>query len=102
MTRPAQEDQAHMTDISIPPEALEAAAKELYEVHPYTDEDDDVIPWEELHMIDKEEHLDFARSACLAMLKAWPGIETKGTPMFPTLIRTIILPLPTENPDAES
>lgn len=66
-----------MTDITIPPEALEAAAKELYEVHPYTDEDDDVIPWEELHMIDKEEHLDFARSACLAMLKAWPGMEIK-------------------------
>ena len=88
-----------MTDITMPPEALEAAAKELYEVHPYTDEDDDVIPWEELHMIDKEEHLDFARSACLAMLKAWPkavfAIEANNAPC-------IFLPLPMENTTAES
>ena len=75
-----------MTDITIPPEAEEAAAKELYEVHPYTDEDDDVIPWEELHMIDKEEYLDSARAACRAMLKAWPGAY--GPP------DAIILPLP--------
>lgn len=36
-----------------------------------------------------------------AAINAWPGIETKGTPMFPTLIRTIILPLPKENTNAE-
>lgn len=33
----------------------------------------------------------------IAAINAWPGIETKGAPMFPTLIRTIILPLPKEN-----
>ena len=82
-----------MTDITIPPKALEGAAKELYEVHPYTDEDDDVIPWEELHMIDKEEYLDSAHSACRAMLRNWPG-------MFPQVGyhgMEIILPLPQEN-----
>jgi hypothetical protein len=86
-----------MTDTTIPPEALEAAAKELYEVHPYTDEDDDVIPWEELYMIDKEEYLDFARSACLAMLKAWPGMMhiIEGEPGRESA--EIILPLPKEN-----
>jgi hypothetical protein len=97
-----------MTDITVPPEALEAAAKELYEVDPYIDEDDDVIPWEELYMIDKEKYLDFALSACLAMLKAWPGIITK--PATPdgqwthnaTIWAHIILPLPMENTNAES
>ena len=42
-------------------------------------------------------YMHVARLSCLAMLKAWPGMETKGTPMFPALIRTIILPLPKEN-----
>ena len=86
-----------MSDITIPPEAVEAAAKELYEVDTYTDDDDDDIPWEELHMIDKEEYLDYARSACLAMLKAWPGMlgMTEGEPGRES--REIILPLPKEN-----
>ena len=84
-----------MTNITIPPEALEAAAKELYEVHPYTDEDDDVIPWEELYMVDKKEHLDSARYACLAMLKAWPGMEIE---MF-VEEDYLYLPLPKEKPD---
>ena len=85
-----------MTDITIPPEALEAAAKELYEVDTYTDDDDDDIPWEELHMIDKEEYLDYARSACLAMLKAWPGVAVQGTRPHFRDGPQIILPL-TEN-----
>ena len=101
MTRPAQEDQAHMTDISIPPEALEAAAKELYEDHPYTDEDDDVIPWEELYMVDKKEHLDSARYACLAMLKAWPGIEVRQMYSVWSSKHGIILPLPAETTNVE-
>ena len=84
-----------MTNITIPPEALEAVAKELYEVHPYTDEDDDVIPWEELHMIDKEEYLDSARAACIAMLKAWPGMHEAKSDRLNCQI--IILPLPKEN-----
>ena len=86
-----------MTDITIPPEALEAVAKELYEVHPYTDEDDDVIPWEELFMIDKEEYLDSAHSACLAMLKSWPGMMhiIEGEPGRENA--EIILPLTQEN-----
>jgi hypothetical protein len=45
-------------------------------------------------MIDKEEYLDFARSACLAMLKAWPGMEIEMVFMEEDYL---ILPLPAEN-----
>ena len=87
-----------MTNITIPPEALEAAAKELYEVDTYTDDDDDDIPWEELHMIDKEEYLDYARSACLAMLKAWPGMQhCRWNELNAAFSSHLILPLPKEN-----
>ena len=57
-----------MTDITIPPEALEAAAKVL---HAHAEIFDDV-PWDDLSANDQEAYMDEARAACLAMLKAWP------------------------------
>jgi hypothetical protein len=81
-----------MSDITIPPEALEAAAKIL---HAHAEIFDDV-PWEDLSDADQEAYMDEARAACLAMLNAWPGMtwacRGKGTP--PHLL---FLPLPTEN-----
>ena len=53
-----------MTDIQIPPEALEAAARALA--------DDAKLNWDDIpyeHTVIRRE----ARAACLAMLNAWPG-----------------------------
>ena len=55
-----------MTDITIPPEALEAAAKALAA--------DAKLNWDDIpysHNI----LLSEARTACLAMIKAWPGVH---------------------------
>ncbi len=67
-----------MTDITIPPEALEAAAKAMWKT-------DDPSQWE----------LGMAHAACLAMLKAWPDMQLSClTVEVPG--HKIILPLPTE------
>ena len=71
-----------MTDITIPPEALEAAAKAMWKTN-------DPSQWE----------LGMARAACLAMLKAWPGMDT-GPNIYGRQDAIIHLPL-TENADAE-
>lgn len=74
--------------IEIPPAALEAAARAIAaEMRVVTEID--VRAFE----LTPEEHAALARAACLAMLKAWPGISeiivgiNKGS---------IILPLPQE------
>lgn len=66
-----------MTDITIPPEALEAAAKAMWKTN-------DPSQWER----------GMARAACLAMLKAWPGMEIE---MVFVEENYLILPLPKEN-----
>jgi hypothetical protein len=74
-----------MTDITIPPEALEAAAKAMWKT-------DDPSQWE----------LGMARAACLAMLKAWPGMEHDQGALVTDIYRDpgkIILPLPKEASD---
>ena len=81
-----------MTDITIPPEALEAAAKVL---HAHAEIFDDV-PWDDLSANDQEAYMDEARAACLAMLNAWPGILPKLDGRY------LIIPLPQENTNAES
>jgi len=69
-----------MDNITIPPEALEAAARAI------EDADVGMVPSYE----------EAARAACLAMLKAWPGF------WIHPYTKAIILPLPTENTDAEA
>ena len=67
-----------MTDITIPPEALEAAIAAAIDAEPNIRD--------QLH------------AACLAMLKAWPGAVT-FTPhaaQWPFDAASVILPLPTE------
>jgi hypothetical protein len=68
-----------MTDITIPPEAVEAA-KAAYTAEIYKGQGT------------ATEYTAAMRAACLAMLKAWPGKCTADTVMFPH----IILPLPQE------
>lgn len=71
--------------ITLPPEALEAAAKEQASR--------DNVQWDDLNDLAKLIRLDDARAACLAMLRAWlmgsAELSDKGNPH-------IILPL-TEN-----
>lgn len=85
-----------MTDITIPPEALEAVAEAICDAEfwPGT--------WATL---DKESnevvvYRKQARAACLAMLRAWPqaGIDRHWMGAHP---KAIILPLTQENTDAE-
>lgn len=70
-----------MTDITIPPEALEALAMAILEI---TGEGID---------------MDEARAACLAMLKAWPGSYSLAENDSAEIrdVAVIILPLTTEN-----
>ena len=78
-----------MTDITIPPEALEAAARAHAKMNEGHDE------WWVLHV-------DKVRAACLAMLNAWPGMAVNdGCPVWHAYPH-IILSLPTENTDAEA
>lgn len=79
-----------MTDITIPPEALEAAAREICigmgsNPDALSCDGSGRLVW----MCWKAE----ARAACLAMLKAWPGMEWK---LYWRSLDEIILPLPQE------
>ena len=68
-----------MTDITIPPEALEAAVKAYFATK-------------------KDSYEGWINDACLAMLKAWPGMEyMMGDEAFP--FHHLILPLPKEASD---
>ena len=83
-----------MTDIAIPPEALEAVARVL---HDHAEIFDD-LPWEDLSEDDQECYIEEARAALQAGLKAWPGMYMKAYTEW-TEVR---LPLPKENTNAES
>lgn len=74
-----------MTDITIPPEALEAVAKIIKDSFFTNDSDAENV----------------ARAACLAMLKAWPGMDT-GPNIYGRQDAIIHLPLTQENTDAEA
>ena len=64
-----------MTDITIPAEAAKALAMAIYEI---TGEGID---------------MDEARAACLALLKAWPGMEQVPPQYGDRVPPVIILPL---------
>lgn len=84
-----------MSKITIPPEALEAAAMADFEAwrkyHHRTETWDDLLPEEQ------ESYRVAARAACLAMLEAWPGMGTVATEDHTGIWPKIILPLPQEN-----
>jgi len=81
--------------ITIPPEALEAAARAICEAENGPCE---CLP-DECGCTYWQAH---ARAAIAAALAAWPGWEGSWTGDGDTLRRTLILPLHTENPNAES
>lgn len=70
-----------MTDITIPKEALEAAARAI------ASDDGWPLGW--------EDYIDTARAACLAMLRNWPGMHPASDPPPARLI----LPLTQEKPN---
>ena len=80
-------------DINIPPEALEAAQRDAaVAIHRV------VEPDTRAHELTEDEVADIARAACLAMLRAWPGMSV--FPGMQTGTReteaSIILPIPKE------
>ena len=83
-----------MTDITIPPEALEAAARAIYGIleGPVANQDfsRQKRQWEQAQ--------ELARAACLAMLRAWPGVSTGYDTR--TFEDHIILPLDNTNAEA--
>ena len=81
-------------DITIPKEAIEAHAKALL-----THETWGLRSWSDLSDAEREERLEGSEVACLAMLKAWPGIIREpedapdGVVIPPMQFPYIILPL---------
>ena len=74
-----------MTDITIPPAALEAAARQI-------------CGYERDQDVDWREYIGHARAAITAALKAWPGMDVERF-MPDSGPYTIHLPLPTETSD---
>lgn len=75
-----------MINITIPPEALKAAARALREF--YSDEPVSVCDGVSYKA---------ARAACLSILNAWPGAFQTTTQINRDATEVLILPLPTEN-----
>lgn len=84
-----------MTDITIPPEALEAAAIVLMS-RLMVSQQDALHVWSGMYEPEKEQFRREARAACFAMLKAWPGMVEQFFPNSPLRPPGIFLPL-TEN-----
>ena len=86
-----------MTDITIPPEALEGAAEDIYNHWQFSFTGK--VPWVPGgNSLMQEKARDLARAACLAMLRNWPGMEIEMVFMEDQ----VVLPLPQENTNAES
>jgi hypothetical protein len=87
-----------MTDITIPPEALEAAARAIW-----ASCQSGTLAWEDLPSSTRKVIKEEARAACLAMLAAWPGMRAEGVGVGDgvTTYEWLILPLPKEPSDAE-
>lgn len=94
-----------MTDIAIPPEALEAAARAAHDKwrHDCAEQQKEPVEnwleWHELEDFEQEDWRRQARAACLAMLRAWPGAIHNGHWL---LFPHTKLPLPMENTNAEA
>ena len=80
-----------MTDIIIPPAALEAGARAIYLTFTEVNIGDGEDHWERLLPQYRAEYRAQARAACMAMLQAWPGMQHDNY--------VIVLPLPTETSD---
>lgn len=80
-----------MTDIHIPPEALEAGARKIHEHGQHAH-----IAWRDLSDFDRECLRDVSHDCFLAMIEAWPGMwvlhQTDEDYIPPR--HDLILPLP--------
>jgi hypothetical protein len=95
------EEAPQMTDITIPPEALDAAAKAAYLDHVVRSSGGYWPDWDQLDHSVRDGYRSEARAACLAMLKNWPGMVEKRANenlLLANLNPAIILPL-TETPN---
>ena len=102
-----------MTDIHIPPDALEAGARAAYDQwrHECADEADEPVEnwreWDDLDEFEQDSFRAQARAAFEAMIGAWPLMcHVPATPsgkwtQNASLAEHLILPL-MENPDAEA
>ena len=87
-----------MSEIKIPPAALEAGARAIYLAFTEVNIGDGEDRWDRLLPRYRAEYREQARAACLAMLQAWPGMYI-GTDYL-TADTQIKLPLPPqENSD---
>ncbi len=70
-----------MSEIKIPPAALEAGARAAYDQwrHECADEGDEPVEnyreWDDLDEWEQDSFRAQARACCLAMIEAWPGME---------------------------
>lgn len=76
-----------MTENTIPPEALEAARVAMK----------DAVGAECSDATEERAYHLMARAACLAMLKAWPGMVQYPVMELDCTPPKVVLPLPTEN-----
>ena len=87
------------TDITIPPEVVEAAARAAYYVFTEIDIGDGEDHWERLLPRFRAEYREQARAALLAGLRAWPGM--KLTPYWEHMTHKrhveMTLPLPQQD-----
>ena len=94
-----------MTDITIPPEAVEAAARAVHDIDRKIVGYDEYPPWEELSPRDQRWRTHRALAAIRAALAAWPGMGPICTDQpigdWCDKLPAIILPLPQENANAE-
>lgn len=85
-----------MTTITIPPEALEAGARAVYFAFTEVNIGDGEDRWDRLLPRYRAEYREQARAACLAMLKAWPGMwneQENGSKVLFDGTPNLILPL---------
>jgi hypothetical protein len=89
-----------MTDITIPPAALEAGARAAYEEwrRQFSTGDDFARyeDWDDLSRFHKDEYREQARTAFLAILEAWPEMRISW---LASNDGAIVLPLPQEASD---
>ena len=87
------------TDITIPPEAVEAAARAAYEIAHKIDCNSDPDQWVDAVNEYREHWRQQVRAAIVAALSAWPGMWVEQLYPLPVDTQGIILPLPQKDGD---
>ena len=93
-----------MTDIPIPPQAVEAAARAIYYAFTEINIGDGEDRWERLLPRFRAEYREQATAALRAGLAAWPGMSQLAENDSASVreMACLILPLPTEPDNAEA